>query len=181
MVSDFLAGSPSTHALLYRLFASEIGLSEVAHPSVQFDALAQATADLKKQALAAFETGCQVSLLMPNDELVSISISGRSEAHLFIELYRELDLFTGGTAFADAYSQSVTLAQVVYPRAAQAIEAIPEFSAAVLQQLCAHGIKYGPTVCDRIANDLANKFRFSAWFRDEFARATASTATTSPL
>lgn len=169
LASDFLAESPGTHALLYRLFGSEVGLFSVAHPSVQFEALVIATTDLKKQALATLESGAQVQMVMPDHSVASISINGRDEAHLFLELYRELDLFTGGVAFADAYSQSVTLAQVVYPRAARAIEAVPAFADAVLQQLSAYANEHGTPVRERIANDLASKFRFSKDFCDLFA------------
>lgn len=169
LASDFLADSPGVHALLYRLFASEIGLLPVSHPSVQFEALVNATADLKKRALTALEKGAQVQLEMPDRTMLTISVNGRAEAHLFLELYRELDLFTGGVAFADAYSQSVTLAQVVYPKTARAIEAIPEFADAVLQQLRAHAAEYGSAVQDRIAKDLVSTFRFSASFCERFA------------
>jgi hypothetical protein len=167
LASDFLADSPGVHALVYRLFASEVGILPVSHPSVQFEALVHATADLKKQALEALDSGAQVQMVMPDDSVLSVSISGRAEAHLFMELYRELDLFTGGVAFADAYSQSVTLAQVVYPRAARAIEAVPSLADAVLLQLT-HMATHGAPVRERIAKDLVSKFRFSESFCKRF-------------
>jgi hypothetical protein len=169
LASDFLAESPGVHALLYRLFASEVGIFEVFHPSVQFEALVHATADLKKQALAALDAGALVQMVMPDGSVTSISVSGRAEAHLFMELYRELDLFTGGVAFADSYSQSVTLAQVVYPKAARAIESVPALADAVLLQL-AHVASHGPAVRERIAKDLVSKFRFSKEFCEQFAQ-----------
>jgi len=171
MASDFIADSPGVHALIYRLFASEVGILPVSHPSVQFEALVSATADLKKQALAALDSGGHVQMVLPDDSVATIGIDGRAEAHLFMELYRELDLFTGGVAFADAYSQSVTLAQVVYPTAARAIEAVPALADAVLLQL-AHVAKHGSAVREHIANDLESKFRFSNSFRQRFSQST---------
>ena len=171
LASDFLADSPGVHALVYRLFASEVGILPVSHPSVQFEALVHATADLKKQALAALDSGGKVQMVMPDDSVVTIGIDGRAEAHLFMELYRELDLFTGGVAFADAYSQSVTLAQVVYPKAARAIEAVPALADAVLLQL-AHIAKHGTAVRERLVKDVVSKFRFSNDFCERFAQTT---------
>lgn len=169
-LSDFIADAPSTHALLYRIFASEVGLLSVSSPATQFEALVTGSADLKKSALAALESGCQVWLAMPDHVLAPVDIPGRAEAHLFIELYRDLDLFTGGVAFADDYSQGVTLDQVVYPRAARAIEAQPTFAAAVQHQLQAHATKYGSAVSCRIAADLKDKFRFSPAFCAAFTQ-----------
>lgn len=169
-LTDFLADGLNTHTLLYRLFASEVGLLRVSSPATQFEALVAAYADLKKAALDALEPGCKVWLEMPDHVLVPVDIPGRAEAHLFIELYRDLDLFTGGTAFADDYSQSVTLAQVAYPRAARAIEAQPDLAAAVLRQLQAHATKYGAAVGLRMQRDLLDKFRFSSAFCAKFAQ-----------
>lgn len=178
MVSDFLSANPNTHSLLYRLFASEIGLLSVAHPTVQFDALVHAYAPLKQAALAGVGDATTVSLVMADYSTRDISLSGRDEAHLFIELYKGLELFTGGTAFADEYSQSVTLVQLVYPLTAKAIEAVPEFADAVAAQLAHHMGQYGDAVRERVLRDLSQKFRFSSEFLARFAPGKHSAPTT---
>jgi len=176
-VSDFISGNPNTHTLLYRLFASEVGLLSVAHPTAQFDALVHAYAPLKQAALAGVGETTAVSLVMADYSTRDISISGRDEAHLFIELYKGLELFTGGTAFADEYSQTVTLSQLVYPMAAKTIEALPEFADAVAQQLQEHMAQYGAAVRTRVLRDLSQKFRFSPEFLARFESGKPTTST----
>lgn len=167
-ISDFTVGLTNTHTLLYRLFASEIGLLSVAHPGVQFEALVQAYSGLKDAALNAVGGHSTITLVMADHALLEIQVSGRDDAHLFIELYKGLELFTGGTAFADEYSQSVTLSQLVYPMTAKAIEAIPAFADAVAVQLQEHVVKYGSAVRDRVVRELSQKFRFSPQFLARF-------------
>ncbi len=141
-----LATPGSTHELLVRLLASELGLAAVLSPDVQQLALVDAFEPLRARVLAGLKQSMPVPLGLLTETGGTLWIPGARDAELFTELYRSLNTFAND---ADAL-----LREHVNPLIGRMVNRTPELEAALLAGLAAHCARYPEPVRHRIVECL---------------------------
>ncbi len=136
----------STHELLVRLLASELGLAPVLSPDVQQLALVDAFEPLRARVLTGLKDRVKVPLELLSQDRGAVSIPGVKDAELFTELYRSLNTFADD---ADAL-----LREHVNPLIGRMVNRTPELEAALLAGLAAHCARYPEPVRRRIVECL---------------------------
>lgn len=145
--SDFFYAS-STHQLLYMIFASEMGLAEVAHPDAQQHGIQGAFEGIREQIIEGTQAGNETFLIAMAkglDDPVDIEVSYRREAEIFTQLYRSYSKYPDANELVFKH---------VYPLIGSMIKGTPGMKDAVLGLLIAHAKKYNPAVAARMSNSL---------------------------
>lgn len=157
----------STHDLLVRLFATEVGLSSPVSPHAQYEALLSNYPHLKQSALANLAREVplpRLCTLGTEHAAPARGIPGKDDALAFAELYRGIELFIGPDTQVDDYAVTSVLNQWVLPMAARKIEAQPALKAGAIGLLNAHHRAHHPKVGERNRHALKEIFRFSEGF-----------------
>lgn len=165
-------GIESTHDLLVRLFATQVGLGAPQRAHDQYQLLLSAYPRLKQQALANIEGAVPLprlcSLVAEECALSStggiLGIAGKDDALAFAELYRGIELFIGPDTQVDDYAVNAVLTQWVLPLAARKIEAHPILRKVAIRLLNALHGEHPPAVGARNRHALKRTFRFSEAF-----------------
>ncbi len=140
-----LSACRSTHELLLRLLASELGLRAVLSPELQQLALVDAFEALRIRVLEQLRATVALPLDIAGTD-GSLLIAGRRDAELFAALYGPLNTFADD---ADAL-----LRGHVNPLIGRMVRGAPPLEAALLSGLTAHCARYPAPVRDRIVECL---------------------------
>lgn len=146
-LSDFLHVS-STHELLYLLFRSEVGLSGVTSPTVQFEALTENFKRLQSLIVDNLKAGTDdfaIALYFTDGAPVAeVPLKYSQDAQLFKELYTNFNQFDE----ADIWGRHVN------PLVGEMIMKNPTLRSATGKLLAAHVRQYGVPVGERICATL---------------------------
>lgn len=172
MASKLVENLGSTHDLLFRLLACEVGVLAPVAPLAQVEALNEAMPVLKKRAIEGLDGPVPVSIPV-GAMSISVSIPGRSDGIAFAELYRGMELFLGQGTLLDDVAVSSVLQDWVYPLTGRRIMAEPAVQSAWLTLLKVHVHELSDAGLPRVLGRLKRQFRFPPEFLGALERAGA--------